>query len=281
MPQGRTPPGHVPAGLQGGRVCVLWHAPGETPDAGLVRSLERHGVTVVCRGDAFSALAALCLAGRVERSEKPTAGSDSGGGHRATILVLVRPDTLKDPAGMVGAARRYAPSAVLWWFDGRAATPLRAVTHAHAAAWEAASAGGLAKGSGAAEGAGSGTGANGHGSTIEARPAAVKRGGWSISAAGHQPSGAAGQGQGPAQPPRLRLTDPSAPWPEVPPGGARAGEQPGSEKGHVQGGGGEGGEGAPSTHILTAEELAMLLGELTPEAPGAPEGAGGSGGDRA
>ncbi len=238
-----------PSGSSSGTdsVCVLWHDPSRTPPRELIRSLSRHGATVISCSDAYAALAESVVALR-------TAGE--GAAPRAVLVLLVEPARLSSPgpAAFLASVRRYVPRSACWWFSDYASPSFRAVTPQDVQSWEAA----------AAEAAREAPRGDEH-RTADTRPAFGAdptapelrstdraRPAW--------PTGASASSE-PNDGPRLRLapeSEPAAPHrPEVLPEPKRP--APG-----LAGSAAEAPPPATAPHpgsILTAEELTMLLGE--------------------
>ncbi len=202
-------------------VCVLWHPPAQAAPVALVESLRRHGAELRFVDNAYSALARVCLAAATD-ARRP----------RAVLILLVNPASLREPVAFVRTVRRYAPRSACWWYDDSSSPAFRAVTPEDLARWEA-----------PADVASSSVGGppNGRQSSDQTRHEERTKGG-SMSEA-----------------PRLRLTpsEPGEPEPKpvvvVP---SRI-ERPPS----LSSAGGPLPPVAPTAPLLTADELAMLLGE--------------------
>lgn len=106
---------------------MLCHAASTAPPQELVRSLRKHGASIQTCTDVFSVLAHACR----------VVGASATGPKRAVVLVLVQPERLEGVVELASAVRRYAPRSALWYFDEHAKPQLRAVTAQELAAWTA------------------------------------------------------------------------------------------------------------------------------------------------
>jgi len=237
QPEADRPPGSVsptqPAGVRDRCTCVLWHcgdAAGGGPEGGrseLIATLKNHGASVLACTDAFSALAHACRL-----------TSSKSGARGAVLLILVQPERLPGVTEFAQVVRRYVPRSALWWYDHKGKPPLKSVTSSELMAWSASPTIGAPPHEGDAIG-----------------QAIDRRGAW---ATGGKP--------------KLRLTEPIEAIPPPAPAPATApmqnlidrevlagAQEPAAEARRLddEAGGAE----APPAHVLTADELAMLLGE--------------------
>ncbi|MDX2016007.1 MAG: hypothetical protein SFY95_00035 [Planctomycetota bacterium] len=113
--------------------CVLWHPRDERPDADLIGALTRKGFGIQAASDGFAALARLCV---------PLAGARHT--PRSPAILLFQDPARLGPGAIaqtLAAAELYAPRATAWLFErptGGSKAILRAVTPEDRAAWLAA-----------------------------------------------------------------------------------------------------------------------------------------------
>lgn len=270
MPGAETHTEHSPHA--GASVCILWQPPGSDTPLALVESLRRHGAEIRSARDPYAALTLAC------RATRPAADAPPGGAPpRAILILLVDPPALPDPAGFIDAVRRYAPRSACWWYHSGASPAFRAVTPADLDAWRAPRA---APDLSFAD-------TSGHADSISPpgvpSPAAPRSSARSRSADPQgplrrmnpqaQPAAAAGHG-----PPRLRLTHadaqrPSAPSPTLVPQ-PEPKPQPRPVPPPLTDSDTHEHDHEPDQPLLTAEELAILLGDaddpLPPDPPAPP-----------
>ncbi len=98
--------------------CVLL-APAED-GAGVREQLSARGWIAHLAGDPLPALAELCLLQRLTASRRAW-GHDAD---ETLALVVVEPSRWRQLSAMLGAARRYVPTARLWSFDDGTLSPL-------------------------------------------------------------------------------------------------------------------------------------------------------------
>lgn len=241
------------SGTSAARAVVL-HAAGAVPEP-LRASLERRGVGSAWCTSGFGVMAEACR------------GSAGGVG---VIVILAEPGRLRDPAGLVRALRRYAARAVCWQYEAGATPPLRPITHEAVAGWERA-----ALGVPPVAESGDGSARAGDGVAPHSFMAA---------AASHGPAAEravdAEDGRG-----VIGRTAWTSPHPRATPRGAEArpalrltaDDRPASAVEAAQSAGDAAGAGAepePAAPVLTADELAVLLGELDEPRDGAARGPG-------
>jgi len=249
-------------------VCLLVHARDQCPPAKLTESLVRHGAAIVLCVDAHTVLAHAC---RINRGQ-PIDGEDGAGAassapaslpttqppSRAVVVILVEPRSLGHLpllADLADALQRYAPRSTLWFFeDGASKQPLRMVTSADLSAWTASAAQAAA---GTAPTAPPVTRGVAPSSFVVPVRTPIRSAGSGVAGGGFAGLTSAGERAGGGTP-RLRLVEPDESGVRPAPTGAGA-VQPGGalpadgEMPYV--------EPAPAPHLLTAEELSMLLGD--------------------
>jgi hypothetical protein len=165
--------------------------------------------------------------------------SRSAGQPRAVLLLLVDPPTLPEPgaAAFVRAARRYNPRSAIWWFAANQNPAFRAISPQDLAAWEG-------------QGGQGGEGAKDAGPAIATRPMGKEA---RITPRGGQP--------------KLRLTEDPGAGEAQPKGGLHL----------IEPGPGQPVRPPAPRDALSAEELAVLLGDPVAP-PGVANGGNGGGG---
>ena len=241
----------------------------------LIESLRRHGAEIRTARDPYTALTLACRATHATAEAHPDRAAP-----RAILILLVDPPALTDPAGFVDAVRRYAPRSACWWYHSGASPAFRAVTPADLESWRAPPSAPdrespVARGPNDANSQPLAFSPAGSRAPHRARPG-DPAGPLRRMTPEAQPAPATGQG-----PPRLRLAHadtqrPGAPSPPLPPDPepkpppravapplplSEAPDQPADAFEH-------------DPPLLTAEELAILLGDaddpLPPEPPDPP-----------
>jgi len=144
-------------GMRTHTLCVLWHAPmGDVPAELRANLAAKRDVNIVACTSAYRAIAQVLNQERENDlrdtdpiGETPSASGDGSSGPAlpnppATkipiVFLLIRPDTLENPADVVSAVRRFAPRCACWMYDPRSNPALRSVTESDIRGWaEAAS----------------------------------------------------------------------------------------------------------------------------------------------
>jgi hypothetical protein len=120
--------------------CVVWRGRGVIVPAQLERALVGAGCVGVHVQSEFSVVAELCRARAV--------GELSGGAH---VLLMVEPAELPGIGELLEVVERYVPGAVLWAYEASPSERIRAVTEDERASWTAKPKGWLEEGTPAPE----------------------------------------------------------------------------------------------------------------------------------
>jgi hypothetical protein len=214
--------------------CVVWRRRGTIVPDRLTDALSRSGCAAVHAESEFEAMVHLCR----------------GGGNQVNVLLVVEPQAQAAVGEVIDIVERYVPDAVLWAYEGVPTPQIRAVSGVERVAWRGQPKGWL---NGAANGA--------------APPAKAEKRGPALTSATKQIADeAAHTRQVKLSKPNLRLTG-EGPAPregatEVPsskPPQAELKVAPASN--NIPQNGAQGQETQPErpSHLLTDEELAMLL----------------------
>lgn len=237
--------------------CVLWHPRDERPDADLIGALTRKGFGIQAASDGFGALARLCA---------PVAGTRSV--PRAPAILLFQDPARLGPGAIaqtLAAAELYAPRATAWLFERASASTkavLRAVTPEDRAAWLAAL---PAKPPTVVAPAATPAATPPPRPNIVTRPDALARLGSSpapkptttFARTTFSPARLRLAGEGPLGPSEPETPSTPAPQADPPPASENP---PASPTGaFLAGAAAMSGASVPTSHLLTDEELAMLL----------------------
>lgn len=103
---------------------TLWHASGVEVPAKLLAALTKAGMQIQRAGDPFLALAQMCLAKHLPSAEKSGAK-----------LVILYPEMLTDAAEFCLAADIYAPGIARWQYGPATNPELRAIVDEDVARW--------------------------------------------------------------------------------------------------------------------------------------------------
>ena len=94
--------------------CVVWHAPRVIVPEALLSALDRRGIGIVARSNAFGACAEVLALAR-----------ESAGGERV-VLLMVEPAGLTRIREVTDTVAEYAPGVALWSFESQANPQLSA-----------------------------------------------------------------------------------------------------------------------------------------------------------
>lgn len=211
---------------------TLWHASGVEVPAKLIAALTNAKMRVNRVGDPFLALAQLCMAQK---------RGDPAAPRPAAKLVILYPEMLTDLAEFCAAADIYAPGVPRWQYGPATNPELRAIVDSDVTKWSP----------------------NSPEPAVVIKTEVVRAAERTIRAAApHHPTSRTMPGS-----PQLRLAGegPSLPPLDNPSESADVQELAGQGAG--QGSGDDARSGASGSHLITDEELRMLLGESTEDKP--------------